>query len=128
MESSGVENDVSPAVLDGCWRDIASLTGVGGSCTRTDTEIRQAYSFGVDAFTQQRVMRLRNETASLQHENESYRSQSRHTPEQKDSHDLRGFRLQAIREELIKMTAPFPGGQAIKLIKSQRLSQPKNNN
>jgi hypothetical protein len=96
--------------------------------TRTDTEIRQAYSICVDAFTQRRVMQLRNEIASLQHENESYRSQSRHTPEQRDSDDLRGIRLQAIREEIIKMTAPFPGGQAMKLIKSQRLSQPKNNN
>jgi hypothetical protein len=73
-------------------------------------------------------MQLRNEIASLQDENESYRSQRRHTHEQKDSNDLRGFRLQAIREELIKMTAPFPGGQVMKLMKSQRLSQPKNSN
>ena len=54
----------------------------------------------MDACTQQRVLRLRNEIASLQSENRLYRSQRHHTREEKRSDDLRRLRLLAIREEL----------------------------
>lgn len=67
---------------------------------------RQAYIFGVDAFTGQRVLKLKNEIASLQYENELYRSQKRHTLEEKHSDDLRRFRLLAIREELRTLFQP----------------------
>jgi hypothetical protein len=58
------------------------------------------YGLAVDAFTQQRVLKLRDEIALLRHENEVYRSQKHRTPEEKHSNDLRRFRLLAIREEL----------------------------
>jgi hypothetical protein len=67
---------------------------------------RQAYIFGVDAFTEQRVLKLKNEIASLQYENESYRSQRHHTLEEKHSDDLRRVRLLAIREELRTLLQP----------------------
>jgi len=58
------------------------------------------YGFAVDAFTQQRVLKLTDEIGSLRHENEVYRSQRHHTREEEHSNDLRRFRLLAIREEL----------------------------
>lgn len=58
------------------------------------------YGFGVDAFTQKRVLELRDEIASIQHENELYQSQKHHTLEQEHANDLRRSRLLAIREEL----------------------------
>ena len=54
----------------------------------------------MDAFTQKRVLELRDEIASLQYENEMYRSQKSHTREQLHANDLRRCRLLAIREEL----------------------------
>jgi hypothetical protein len=60
----------------------------------------QAYSFAVDAFTQQRVLKLRDEIAVLRCENGVYRSQKHHSLEQRRTNDLRRFRLFAIREEL----------------------------
>lgn len=73
----------------------------------TDTEIRQAHSFWpVDAFTQQRVVKLRDEIASLYYENERYRSQRHHTLEEKHANDVRRFRLLVIREELRTLLQP----------------------
>jgi hypothetical protein len=60
----------------------------------------QAYSFAVDAFAQQRVLKLRDEIAVLRHENGVYRSQKHHSLEQWHMNDVRRFRLLAIREEL----------------------------
>jgi hypothetical protein len=54
----------------------------------------------VDAFTQQRVLKLKDEIAVLQCENGVYKSQKGHSLEQKRTNDLRRFRLFAIREEL----------------------------
>lgn len=59
-----------------------------------------AFTVAVDAFTQQRVLKLTDEIASLRYENEAYRSQKHHTREEEHSNDLRRFRLLAIREEL----------------------------
>ena len=58
------------------------------------------YGLAVDTFTQQRVLKLRDEIALLRHENEVYRSQKHRTREEEHSNDLRRFRLLAIREEL----------------------------
>jgi hypothetical protein len=60
----------------------------------------------VDAFTEQRVLKLRNEIASLQRENELYRSRRHHTLEERRAGDLRRFRLLAIREELGSLFQP----------------------
>lgn len=64
------------------------------------------YGFAVDAFTQQRVLKLRDEIALLRHENEVYRSQRHRTREEEHSNDLRRFRLLAIREELRTLLQP----------------------
>jgi hypothetical protein len=63
----------------------------------------------MDAFTQRRVTRLRDEIASLQHDNEVYREQGRHTQLQASVSEGRRRRLIAIREELLIMTAPSKG-------------------
>jgi hypothetical protein len=60
----------------------------------------------VDAFTRQRVLELRQEIASLQRDNESYRWQKRHTASEDNTNELRRFRLLAIKEELVRMTEP----------------------
>ena len=60
----------------------------------------------MDAFTQQRVLKLRDEIALLQRENEMYRSRGYHTLEEKHANDLRRFRLLAIREELRSLSQP----------------------
>jgi len=64
------------------------------------------YGSGVDAFTQQRVLKLKDEIALLQRENELYRSRGHHTLEEKHANDLRRFRLLAIREELRTFLQP----------------------
>jgi len=58
----------------------------------------------VDAFTQQRVLVLRQEIASLQRDNESFLCQKRHTASEDNTNGLRRFRLFAIKEELLRMT------------------------
>jgi hypothetical protein len=60
----------------------------------------RSYGLAVDAFTQQRVLKLRDEIALLRHQNEAYLSQRHRTREEEHSNDLRRFRLLAIREEL----------------------------
>jgi hypothetical protein len=60
----------------------------------------------VDAFTRQRVLELRQEIASLQRDNESFRWQKRHTESEDNTNELRRFRLLAIKEELLRMTEP----------------------
>jgi hypothetical protein len=57
----------------------------------------------MDQFDRERVLELREEIASLQRENESYRSQKDHTASQDITNDLRRLRLLAIREELRKL-------------------------
>ena len=57
----------------------------------------------MDAFTQQRVLELRQEIASLQRDNESYQLRNRHTAAEANTNDLRRFRLLAIREELLRL-------------------------
>jgi len=57
----------------------------------------------VDAFTQQRVLELRHEIASLQRDNESYRWQKRHTASGINTNELRRLRLLAIKEELLRL-------------------------
>ncbi len=63
----------------------------------------------VDAFTQQRIVKLRDEIATLQHDNEVYRSHRHHTKAEADTNQLRRFRLLAIREELRNMSASSKG-------------------
>ena len=58
----------------------------------------------MDAFTQKRVLELRDEIASLQRENELYWSQKYHTLEQEHANDLRRSRLLAIQEELKRLS------------------------
>ncbi len=58
----------------------------------------------MDAFTQQRVLVLRQAIAALQRDNESFRSQKRHTASEDNTNELRRFRLLAIKEELFRMT------------------------
>jgi hypothetical protein len=57
----------------------------------------------VDELTQQRVLELRQEIASLQRDNESYRWQKRRTASEDNANQLRRFRLWAIKEELVRM-------------------------
>jgi hypothetical protein len=57
----------------------------------------------VDAFTQQRVLELRQEITSLQRDNESYRVQKRHSASETNTNELRRLRLLAIKEELLRL-------------------------
>jgi hypothetical protein len=57
----------------------------------------------VDAFTQQRVLELRQEITSLQRDNESYRGQKRHKASETNTNELRRLRLLAIKEELLRL-------------------------
>lgn len=61
------------------------------------------YISRMDQFDRERVLELRQEIASLQRENESYRSQKDQTASQDITNDLRRLRLLAIREELRKL-------------------------
>jgi hypothetical protein len=65
----------------------------------------------VDAFTQQRVLELRQEIASLHRDNESFRWQKRHTASEDNTNELRRFRLLAIKEELLRMAEPPSRGK-----------------
>jgi hypothetical protein len=67
----------------------------------------EAYIFGVDAFTQRRIVELRSEIAALQHEQLLYTAQVFHTPAEKHSRNLRQERLQAIKQELLRLDKPF---------------------
>jgi hypothetical protein len=58
----------------------------------------------VDAFTQERVLELRQEIASLQQDNDLYRLHTRHSAEDTRLSEARRFRLLAIKEELFGMT------------------------
>jgi hypothetical protein len=57
----------------------------------------------VDALSQQRIVELRQEIASLQRHNESYRLKERHTASEVNSNELRRLRLLAIQEELLRL-------------------------
>lgn len=57
----------------------------------------------MDAFTQRRVSELRNEITVLQDQNQTYRTQGRHTLAESDKQAVRRLRLLAIREELARM-------------------------
>ena len=61
------------------------------------------YISSMDAFTRQRVLELRQEIASLQRDNESYRLQKYRTASEAKRNELRKFRLLAIREELRRL-------------------------
>lgn len=60
----------------------------------------------MDVFSRQRVVELRREIASLQHDNDLYRLHTRHSAENARLSDLRRLRLLAIKEELFRMVAP----------------------
>jgi len=62
----------------------------------------------MDQFDRERVLELRQEIASLQRENELYRSRRRYTAAEVNTNELRRARLQAIREELLKMMGSAP--------------------
>jgi hypothetical protein len=64
----------------------------------------------VDVFSRQRVLELRQEIASLQHDNDLYRLHKRHSAENARLSDLRRLRLQAIKEELVRMVELPPRG------------------
>jgi hypothetical protein len=65
-----------------------------------------AYSFGVDAFTQQRILYLKDEIASLRHDNELYRLRGNSTRLQTMANESRRSRLKEIKEELLMMGLP----------------------
>jgi hypothetical protein len=67
----------------------------------------------VDTFSQQRVLELRQEIASLQHDNDSYRLHKRQTAEDAKLNEVRRIRLLAIREELFRMTEPYSRGKRL---------------
>src|SRR5215467_3192170 len=83
-----------------CKSRTAICTAITSGMTERPSAPEQEYSFAVDAFTQQRVLKLRDEIAVLRCENGVYRSQTHHSLEQRRTNDLRRFRLFAIREEL----------------------------
>lgn len=58
----------------------------------------------MDQFDRERVLELRQEIASLQRDNESYRSQKYHTASAANTNELRRLRLLAIREELLTLS------------------------
>lgn len=65
--------------------------------------LRQPTVFPLDQFSQQRVLELRQEIASLQRDNETYNSQPHHTRSESNTNKLRRLRLLAIREELLRL-------------------------
>ena len=65
-----------------------------------------AARWGVDSFTQQRVLDLRKEIAALQRENELYKRNRSHTGSEYQTNELRRVRLQAIKEELLRLSGP----------------------
>jgi hypothetical protein len=60
----------------------------------------------MDAFTQQRILSLRDEIASIQRENSRYRLDKAHNQMEMMRDEARKYRLLAIREELRIMVAP----------------------
>jgi hypothetical protein len=60
----------------------------------------------VDAFSQQRVLELRQEIASLQHDNDLHRLHRHRNKSGVDLNEVRRLRLLAIKEELVRMTHP----------------------
>jgi len=63
----------------------------------------RGYISRMDAFDRHRVLELRQEIASLQRENESYRRQEHHNLSQANRNELRRLRLLAIKEELLRL-------------------------
>jgi hypothetical protein len=61
------------------------------------------YIWDVDVFTQQRISELRDEIAALQKENVTYAQKAFHMPSARHGHDLRRLRLEAIKDELVRM-------------------------
>ena len=57
----------------------------------------------MDKRTQDRIFELRVEIAALQQENSTYVQQVAHTAAESHTHDLRRERLQAIKEELLRI-------------------------
>jgi hypothetical protein len=57
----------------------------------------------MEVFNWQRVLELREEIASLQRENESYRLQGHHTESEANRNELRRLRLLAIQAELLSL-------------------------
>jgi len=57
----------------------------------------------MDAFDRERVLELRQEIASLQSHNESYRSKEHHTASEANRNELRRLRLLAIQQELLRL-------------------------
>ena len=80
-------------------------------CPHPTRSAREDYIFGVDAFTQRRIVELRNEIAARQHEQLLYTAQVFHTPAEKHTRDLRQERLQAIKHELLHLDKPFQRDQ-----------------
>ena len=63
----------------------------------------------MDAFTQERVLELRLEIASLQQDNDLYQLHTRHSAEDSRLSEVRRLRLLAIKEELLRMNEPTSG-------------------
>ena len=57
----------------------------------------------MDAFTQQRVLELREEIVALQRDNQSYQQKRNHTDSEFKTNELRKLRLLAIKEELVRL-------------------------
>jgi hypothetical protein len=57
----------------------------------------------VDAYIQRRISELRTEIAVLQHQNSLYSQESLHTRAARHTRDLRRVRLDAIKDELMRL-------------------------
>ena len=77
---------------------------IGTKLSLYGKRIRIAGEVRVDSFTQQRVLELRKEIATLQRDNESYRRRTRHAESEFHTNELRRLRLVAIKEELLRLS------------------------
>ena len=64
----------------------------------------------MEVFTQYRVSELRDEIVSLQKQNSVYARQPFHGPTAKIAHDLRRVRLEAIKDDLMRLNKPITRG------------------
>ena len=71
----------------------------------------QAYIFSVDAFSQRRVLELRQEIGLLRQDNDLYQLRKRYPAEDAKLNEVRRLRLLAIKEELVRMTQPPSRGK-----------------
>jgi hypothetical protein len=57
----------------------------------------------METLTRHRILEFRDEIAALQKENVTYARQPFHMPSARQTHDLRRMRLEAIKDELMRL-------------------------